>query len=236
MNVALRGHGERVERAIEASGTALVPEEEADVVIVAGERAFRSLGSDPAPAPVLPVALDSPHAVAPGDLRHALETIGPDAESVSHPVLSLSIGADHVSDAALDAMLVTSEPARISEYAVRTADAFIDSFRADGVVVATPLGSSAYARAAGGPIVGSGAGLSVVPVSPFATRSNTWVLDLPVTLYVERDEGRISLVADGDEVGEVPPFTPVRIERDRTVELLRPAATQDRADWKNSKE
>ncbi|MFC6763872.1 NAD(+)/NADH kinase, partial [Natrinema soli] len=47
--------------------------------------------------------------------------------------------------ALFDVTLVTDEPARISEYGVRSRDESVATFRADGVVAATPAGSHGYA-------------------------------------------------------------------------------------------
>lgn len=96
----------------------------------------------------------------------------------------------------------------------------LDSFRADGVVVATPLGSAGYARDAGGPIVAPGTGLAVVPVAPFATDSDAYVVRADVTLSVERDDTDVVLLVDDREARTVRPDEPVRVSPAATFPLV----------------
>jgi NAD+ kinase len=176
-----------------------------DRVLTLGERALIAVGRAAPECPVLPVGGESlPTGPALADLEAAVDALlAPDPDVVRHPVLTVS-DADR-GRAVLDVGLVTSEPARISEYAITAAGRPVDRFRADGVVVATPLGSRGYARAVGGPLLGPGTGLAVVPVSPFETQRDCWVLDGPVGLSVERDDSEVSLVVDDDDVGTVTP-------------------------------
>jgi NAD+ kinase len=97
-----------------------------------------------------------------------------------------------------DVTVVTSEPARISEYAIHTGSERVGDVRADGIVLATPVGSQGYARAAGSHVLAPQTGVvAVVPIAPFATDTREWVLpEASVTISVERDEGDVSLRVD----------------------------------------
>jgi NAD+ kinase len=224
LTVALRGD----ETLPDDEDVAAVPpdrEPAADVLVAAGAQAFRSLAADPPSVPVLPVAADvGPHGVPPERLDAVLRSLAADPtavdDTVAHPLLSVAVDGVRTR-AVLDATLVTSEAARISEYAVAgVADSV--SFRADGVVVATPLGSAGYGHAAGGPVLTAVGGIAVVPVSPYTTRPRTWVADLPLTVTVERDETPVSLVVDGTESRAVGVDDPVRLDRAGDVDLVRP--------------
>ncbi|PGF15147.1 ATP-NAD kinase [Natrinema sp. CBA1119] len=107
--------------------------------------------------------------------------------------------------ALFDVTLVTDEPARISEYGVRSRDASVATFRADGVVAATPAGSHGYASAVDAPSLSAGVdAAAVAPIGPFVTQTRRWVLpndDLVFT--VEREESDVTLVVDGRAVGTV---------------------------------
>jgi NAD+ kinase len=228
----LRGRPREGDGASDPAVVAVERERDADLVLAVGDGALCSLIDDPAPAPTLPVATSVGRHGCGRDrvdaVLAALASSGLDGLTVAHPVLTVdAAGADTLdagprSQALLDVALVTSEPAHISEYTVADGAGDLASFRADGVVVATPAGSAGYGAAAGGPVLAAGSGLAVVPVSPYTTDPHTWVVDPPVELGVERDESPVSLVVDGREVGTVPVERAVRLTVDRTVDLLRP--------------
>jgi NAD+ kinase len=223
MKVALRGGDGDVVDAVTDAGAEVVGADDADLLVAVGEAAVLSLAEDPVSLPVLPVYPGGElHAVSRSRLPAALSSVtDDDYRLVTHPVLGLTVGGERVARAVTDTMLVTSEPARISEYAVRTPDERVEQFRADAVVVATPLGSTGYASTVGGSAVASDAGLSVVPVAPFSTGVRTWVIRPPLTLTVERDEGDVTLLADDREVQHIDPHVPVHLRRADTFELVR---------------
>ncbi len=70
-------------------------------------------------------------------------------------------------DALNDAVIHKSAMARILEVEIRVDDRFVASYRADGLIVATPTGSTAYSLAAGGPVVSPEvAAFIITPISP----------------------------------------------------------------------
>lgn len=213
---------------VEDRGGRIAGPEAADLVLAVGEPALLSLADQPPAAPVLPVTPGgSVHAVARDELGSVLDSVFEgEYQTASHPILTLSIDGDDVARAVDDAMLITSEPARISEYGVEIDAGHAERFRADGVVVATPLGSDGYAGAAGGPTIEAEAGLSVVPISPFSTHARTWVVNPPVKLTVERDDGDVLLLADDRETEMVPPWAPVELAALDSFELVRVPETR----------
>lgn len=220
---ALAGDDGTLREAVEAAGGAVVAADaEPDAVVALGEAALVDAALDGPPAPVLPVgAGEGLRAVALADARAAVERlVDGAARTVEHAVLGVDVGGEFAGRALLDATLMTDEQARISEYAVHDGVGRVDRFRADGVVVATPAGSAGYARAAGGSVLAPGTGVSVVPVSPFATMSETWVLDGGATLRVERDDCDVRLALDGEVAAPVPPATDVRVAVDGRVRLF----------------
>jgi NAD+ kinase len=108
---------------------------------------------------------------------------------------------------------MAAEPARISEFSVRTGGEPVSRFRADGVVASTPAGSFGYNRRAGGASIEPGSGVaSVVPVAPFAIDAGEWVLPIEsVRLGVERDETPVELLADGRRERRVPAGSTVEL-------------------------
>lgn len=150
-------------------------------------------------------------------------------ETTAVPVVSVEspLGTTR---ALFDVMLVASEPARISEYTVRSSGDRVATFRADGVVAATPTGSAGYARRVGGPVLAPElVAASVVPVAPFSTDAGHWVLPIDdLAFTVERDETAVELLADDRTIGEVVPGASVRLVADRPLDVVLVEASSGR--------
>ncbi len=66
-----------------------------------------------------------------------------------------------------DVVVAEGAIARMGHFQVKVDDRLAASFRADGVIVATPTGSTAYSLAAGGPVLVPGVDVLVVtPICP----------------------------------------------------------------------
>jgi NAD+ kinase len=89
------------------------------------------------------------------------------------------------------------------------------TYRADGVVVSTPTGSSAYTLSAGGPLIDTRVGAFVVtPVAPYSLFRSSVVLDPGVTITCTVIHDRPASVAvDGRELGIAMPGDAVEITR-----------------------
>jgi len=205
---------------------ATVDREDAEAVVAVGADALERAALAEWATPILAVDIgDGHHGTISANLGPAAEALAAgEYRTVSHPVLAVTVGGESVCRGVFDVTLMTSEPARISEYALSAAGERLFGVRADGVVVSTPLGSASYGRAAGGPVVMPGGGLSVVPVAPFSTRANPRVVPGPLSLRVERDEGEVSLFVDGEEYRRVGTDDPVAVERVGEFTCLRPLA------------
>ncbi|MFB6304823.1 MAG: hypothetical protein ABEH47_06630 [Haloferacaceae archaeon] len=197
-------------------------DEDPDAVVAAGEDAFIALAADLPDAPVVPSWNGGgPHVVQPASLARALEAVAAgDARVDGHPVLAVAVAGQSVGRALMDVSLVTSDPARISEYGVHARGERIEAVRADGMTVATPVGSAGYARAAGGPLVAPGTGVAVVPIAPFTTNPVVRVLEPTLALTVERDERPVSLVLDDAVRRRVEPHERVDVRRAGTLDVL----------------
>ncbi len=74
---------------------------------------------------------------------------------------------------------------RLVRINVRVNDEFVDEYRADGVIVATPTGSTAYSLSAGGPILSpSLEALVITPVCPHTLYSRSLVVSATDTVTV----------------------------------------------------
>ena len=84
-----------------------------------------------------------------------------------------------------DVVITKSAIARMAEVEVAVNDLFVASYKADGVIVSTPTGSTAYSLAAGGPVLEPSVDAFVItPVSPHALTNRPLVV---------RDTAEISL-------------------------------------------
>ena len=95
--------------------------------------------------------------------------------------------------------ILSSSPARLLEFDVYVDGMLIDSIRADGAIISTPTGSTAYALSAGGPVVDPELrGIIFIPVSPFRIGSKPWVFasERRIEIRIEGDRDAVA-VADG---------------------------------------
>lgn len=124
-----------------------------------------------------------------------------------------------------DVVISKGDLGRMIEFEVRVDGEFVYSQRSDGLIVATPTGSTAYSLSANGPIVHpSLGGMLIVPLCPHALSSRPIVLGdsavLNVRLFSRHDarahfDGQEHVNLQGDDV--------LRIERSpHQVTLLHP--------------
>jgi NAD+ kinase len=138
---------------------------------------------------------------------------------------STSVDGKEVSYVGLNEVLVErSGTHRLVRLGVKIGGESLAAFNADGVIVATPTGSTAYALSAGGPIVSPSAQcLILVPVSAHMIFSRPFVLsaDETVEITVEGDQVA-ALSLDGAEGCLVGAGSPVSVRRaDRPLRLMR---------------
>jgi len=88
---------------------------------------------------------------------------------------------------------------RLVQIAVEVDDEFFTTFRADGLIVATPLGSTAYSLSAGGPVVSPALdSLIMTPVAPHSLLNRPTVFT-PTTLlrFTVATERQVRVNVDG---------------------------------------
>jgi len=99
-----------------------------------------------------------------------------------------------------DVVINKSALARIIEIEAWLNDQFVNSFRADGLIVATPTGSTAYNLSAGGPVIYPSMNVVVItPICPFTLSNRPIVVPddslIEVRLITEKEE--VALTLDG---------------------------------------
>jgi NAD+ kinase len=98
------------------------------------------------------------------------------------------------------------------------------AYRADGLIVSTPIGSTAYSLSLGGPILGRGLRAFVItPIAPHSLTNRPIVVeaDTGVSFVVRGRVGELALLVDGQERIDLAAGDRVEIEAaPRTVTLL----------------
>lgn len=101
-----------------------------------------------------------------------------------------------------DAVINKGAMARVVSIEVAVDGRPLTTFRADGLILATPTGSTAYCMAAGGPILTPGLDcLALVPICPHTLTHRPLVLsaDASVEITLRADHQDIHLTLDGQE-------------------------------------
>ena len=126
-----------------------------------------------------------------------------------------------------DVVINKSALARIIEIEAYLNRQFVNSFRADGLIVSTPTGSTAYNLSAGGPVIFPSMNAVVItPICPFTLSNRPIVVpdDAEIELLLKTDNEEVALTLDG-QVGfplEVADRVVIRKSR-TTFNLIQPS-------------
>ena len=149
----------------------------------------------------LPGLPDAVEAIAAG--RHTL---------ARRSLLRMDVATTGTSELALNEVVVKSTGSNLARLRIDADDELLGEFDADGVIIATATGSTAYALSAGGPPVDPRVrALVVVPLAPHAVISRAVVLPEAVALAVTIQRGRAFVAADGAMEVQLPVGSTVRV-------------------------
>lgn len=115
-----------------------------------------------------------------------------------------------------DVVLSKGAIARMGDYVVQLDSQLVARFRADGIIVSTPTGSTAYNLAANGPIVmGSVNAMVVTPICPHLLTIRPIVVpgDAQISVTVEGIADQTYLTVDGQEAVQLMVDDCVRLQR-----------------------
>ena len=126
-----------------------------------------------------------------------------------------------------DVVLQRRETGRMVDFETWIGEHYVNTHSGDGLIVATPTGSTAYALSCGGPIISPLLdALVLVPVAPHTLTDRPIVIpsDQPVDIViVERDDIKAEITADGTLMGEIKPGDRLTIgPSDGRVTLIHP--------------
>lgn len=118
-----------------------------------------------------------------------------------------------------DVVINKAALARIIEIEVSLNSLFVNSFRADGLIISTPTGSTAYNLSAGGPIIYPSMNAVVLtPICPFTLTNRPIVVpdDAMIELKLEKENEGVVLTLDGQIGYTMRSDDRVRIRKSRT--------------------
>lgn len=125
-----------------------------------------------------------------------------------------------------DAVISRGDLARLIDINVMSEGRDVTQSRADGIIVATPTGSTAYSMAAGGPVLSPDNSCFVVtPICPHSlvNRSIVFSADKKIELSVSNDKNNNAFLSvDGDEPIQIKASTRITISKSEfTAKLIK---------------
>jgi len=114
-----------------------------------------------------------------------------------------------------EALIVTTRPAKMLRFSIIIDGVTAEQFRADGLLISTPTGSTAYAMSAGGPIVDPRIhGFLLVPLAPYLLSSRPHLISSNRNLEIRLESLKpASLVIDGQQTFELGTDSTIKIVR-----------------------
>ena len=118
-------------------------------------------------------------------------------------------GSEETSYALNDVVLQRRETGRMVDFETSIDGVYVNTHSGDGLIVATPTGSTAYALSCGGPIIEPNLdALVVVPICPHTLSDRPIVIsaDQPIDVrLLERDDTKAEITVDGFSMGDIRP-------------------------------
>ena len=104
-----------------------------------------------------------------------------------------------------EALIVTTRPAKMLRFSIVVDGVVAEQFRADGLLISTPTGSTAYAMSAGGPIVDPRVqAFLIVPLAPYLLSSRPHLISSNRELGIRLESSKpANLVIDGQQTIEL---------------------------------
>jgi len=115
-----------------------------------------------------------------------------------------------------DAVINKAALSRLASCAVHLDDIYLTTYRADGLIVATPTGSTAYSLAAGGPVVHPAVpSIILTPICPFTLTNRPLLIpdQTRVEIRLEGSPEDMILTLDGQEGFQIDPGDKVYVKK-----------------------
>lgn len=114
--------------------------------------------------------------------------------------LKTVLNGERLYDCTNEAVIHTAHVAKMRHFEILVDDNFVADIRADGIIVATPTGSTCYAMSVGSPLVDPRVNaLVIAPIAPFKLSARPYVVPIKseVTIKLLEPERPCILVLDG---------------------------------------
>ncbi len=115
-----------------------------------------------------------------------------------------------------DVVVTKSTLARLAHIEAFIDDHYLTTFRADGLIVATPTGSTAYSLAAGGPVIHPKVpGIIMTPICPFTLTNRPLVIpdSAVIRMSLEKLSSNMILTFDGQAGIEISQIDQILIQK-----------------------
>ncbi len=138
--------------------------------------------------------------IAAEDLFTAAEAVLDQNFDIQHRMrLAVTVnrnGAERCRESVLnDVVINTATLARLALIPTYINDHYLTTFRADGLIVASPTGSTAYSMAAGGPVVHPQVpGIVITPICPFTLTNRPLVVPDGTRILIKPEERSTNLI------------------------------------------
>lgn len=115
-----------------------------------------------------------------------------------------------------DVVLARGTLSRMVKFRIYIDGKLYSKFKGDGLIIATPTGSTAYSFSAGGPFIYPDLELiTITPICPHTKAMQTIVIngESSVEIYADNEEEKIYLTVDGQKAIEVNQKIPIRVRK-----------------------
>lgn len=123
-----------------------------------------------------------------------------------------------------DVVLARGTLSRMVKFTIFVDGKIYSTFKGDGLIIATPTGSTAYSFSAGGPFIYPDLELiTITPICPHTKSMQTIVLkgDSVIDIYADHEEEKIYLTVDGQKAIKINHETSVKVSKNKkSVKLL----------------
>jgi len=120
--------------------------------------------------------------------------------------IKTTLDGKRLADAANEVTIQTGRIAKIMYLQILVDGELIETFGCDGVIVATPTGSTSYALSVGGPILEpSVEAMVIAPLAPFKLSARPWIVPLKKNIEIKLlpKSKECKLVIDGESPNDV---------------------------------